>query len=63
MPEFVIFSGWTLSAAYTSASTAWRELCQGERHRLPADVHMYLPLLWWRPFCSCSVQKFTISSV
>lgn len=29
MPESGIFSGWTLSTAYTSASTAWRNLCQG----------------------------------
>ena len=38
MPESGIFSGCALSAAYTSASTAWSVPCQEARPWLPADV-------------------------
>jgi len=48
MPESGIFSGWTLSAAYTSASTAWNDPCQEVYPWLLVD----LPVLWWRPLYS-----------
>ena len=38
MPESGIFSGWALSAAYTSASTVWNDPCQEARPWLLADV-------------------------
>ena len=59
MLESGIFSGWALSAAYTSASTAWNVLHQEARSWLPVDVRANLPVLWWRPLYSYSVQGFT----
>ena len=58
MLESGIFSGWALSAAYTSAKTAWNDPCQETRPWLPADIHGGLPVLWWRPLYSYSVHGF-----
>lgn len=61
MPESGIFSSWALSAAYTSASTAWSDRCQEACPWLPVDARVDLPVLWWKPLYSYSVQGFTVA--